>query len=61
MTVLRISKKIPMPSGCSSADWDDQSFVWTSPISVVVNVDCETSKKFIKKVAINSLGDSPHS
>ena len=45
-------KKIPMPSGCSSADWDDQSFVWTSPTSVVVNVDCETSKKFIKKVAI---------
>lgn len=45
-------KKIPMPSGCSSADWDDQSFVWTSPTSVVVNVDCETSKGIIKKVAI---------
>ena len=45
-------KKIQMPSGCSSADWDDQSFVWTSPTSVVVNVDCETSKGIIKKVAI---------
>lgn len=42
-------KKIPMPSGCSSADWHDQSFVWTSPTSVVVNVDCETSKGIIKK------------